>query len=200
MKTQKELKDLYMEIINAEVWPKSPKMQEFARKQVGYIIELSNGKIICLDKPSIEKDFCFGYGMYLRSTDEEEDRAFSMAQKAETDPSYFLEQNLRNLNLRIEQLRNVVDWQKEVYIYVNYCGQPADSDLVSYTITDIFEGPKLRPEYWKRYEGLQKIGEDDIQRIIHGLEEAKKAFEKRLNTYLKKYGLSKLNVWTYLVD
>lgn len=199
MRTQKELKDLYMEIVKAEVWPKSPKMQEFARKQVGYIIELSNGKIICVDKPSIKKDFCFGYGMYLRSTDEEEDIAFSMAQKAETDPSYFLEQNLRNLNLRIEQLRNVVDWQKEVYIYVNYCGQPADSDLVSYRITDTFEGPKLRPECW-RYEGLQKLGDEDIQRIINGLEEAKKAFEKRLNTYLKKYGLSKLNVWTYLVD
>ena len=55
MRTQKELKDLYMEIIKAEVWPKSPKMQEFARKQVGYIIELSNGKIICVDKPSIKK-------------------------------------------------------------------------------------------------------------------------------------------------
>ena len=181
MRTQKESKDLYMEIVKTEVWPKSPKMQEFARKQVGYIIELSSGKIICVDKPTIEKDFCFGYGMYLRSTDEEEDRAFSMAQKAET-------------------VRSVVDWLKEVYIYVNYCGQPADSNLVSYTITDTFEGPKLRPEYWKRYKGLQKIGEEDIQRIIHGLEEAKKAFEKRLNTYLKKYGLSKLNVWTYLVD
>lgn len=200
MKTQKELKDLYMEIIKAEVWPKSPKMQEFARKQVGYIIELSNGKIICVDKPSIKKDFCFGYGMYLRSTDEEEDIAFSMAQKAKTDPSYFLEQNLQNFNLRIEQLRSVVDWKKEVYIFANYCGQPADSSLVSYTITDIFEGPKLRPECWKRYEGLQKLGDEDIQRIINGLEEAKKAFEKRLNTYLKKYGLSKLNVWTYLVD
>lgn len=200
MRTQKELKDLYMEIIKAEVWPKSPKMQEFARKQVGYIIELANGKIICVDKPSIKKDFCFGYGMYLRSTDEEEDIAFSMAQKAETDPSYFLEQNLRNFNLRIEQLRSVVGWKKEVYIFANYCGQPADSSLVSYTITDIFEGPKLRPECWKRYEGLQKLGDEDIQRIINGLEEAKKAFEKRLNTYLKKYGLSKLNVWTYLVD
>lgn len=200
MKTQKELKDLYMEIVKAEVWPKSPKMQEFERKQVGYIIELSNGKIICLDKPSIEKDFCFGYGMYLRSTDEEANRAASMAQKAETDPSYFLEQNLQNFNLRIDQLRSVVGWQKEVYIYVKYYGQPEDSNLVSYIITDTFEGPKLRPEYWKRYKGLQKIGEEDIQRIIDGLEEAKKAFEKRLNTYLKKYGLSKLNVWTYLVD
>ncbi len=200
MKTQKELKDKYMEIVKTEVWPNSPKMQDFAKKQAGYIIELSNGKIICVDKPSIKKDFCFGYGMYLRSTDEEEDRAFSMAQKAETDPSYFLEQNLQNFNLRIDQLRSVVGWQKEVYIYVKCYGQPEDSNLVSYIITDTFEGPKLRPEYWKRYKGLQKIGEEDIQRIIDGLEEAKKAFEKRLNTYLKKYGLSKLNVWTYLVD
>ena len=31
-------------------------------------------------------------------------------------------------------------------------------------------------------------------------EEVKKAFIKRLNTYLKKYGLSKLHTWTYLVD
>ena len=47
---------------------------------------------------------------------------------------------------------------------------------------------------------LIEIGEADIQAIIDGLEVVKKQFEKRLNTYLKRYGLSKLNVWTYLRD
>ena len=28
----------------------------------------------------------------------------------------------------------------------------------------------------------------------------KENFEKRLHTYLKRYGLSKLHTWTYLVD
>ena len=49
MKTQKELKDLYMEIVKTEVWPNSLTMQEYSRKKAAYIVELSSGKIICLD-------------------------------------------------------------------------------------------------------------------------------------------------------
>lgn len=37
-----------------------------------------------------------------------------------------------------------------------------------------------------------KSGKMKIQKI--------KKFEKRLKTYLKRYGTSKLNIWTYLRD
>jgi hypothetical protein len=58
---------------------------------------------------------------------------------------------------------------------------------------------------WVRsYEAEGKKGEqltqDEINRIIEGFQEVKKAFTKRLNTYLKRYGLTKVHSWTYLSD
>ena len=41
---------------------------------------------------------------------------------------------------------------------------------------------------------------DDLKNILSVYEHEKAKFEKRLNTYLKKYGLSKLKTWSYLID
>lgn len=41
---------------------------------------------------------------------------------------------------------------------------------------------------------------DLLDALIKGYEVVKEQFIKRLNTYLKRYGLTKLNVWTYLSD
>ncbi len=203
MKTQKELKDLYMEIVKAEVWAKSPKMQEFERKQVGYIIELSNGKIICLDKPSIEKDFCFGYGIYGITTDEEMKAASAACRRAEEDVHYFKEKNLQNIDTEIRQIQEALasDFY-EVWVKPAYLGQPDDSKLVRYRILDDYESPdydKDEPD-GKGPNGMQKLCKADVERILDGLYERRKLFEKRLNTYLKRYGLSKVTTWTFLRD
>jgi hypothetical protein len=47
---------------------------------------------------------------------------------------------------------------------------------------------------------LKKCGKDEIEIIISGLEEVRKAFTKRIDTYLKKYGTSKVNAWSYICD
>ena len=62
MKNQKELKEKYMNIIKTEVWQNSERMQEYARKECEYVVELSNGNIIDIEKPRIEKKFLFRYG------------------------------------------------------------------------------------------------------------------------------------------
>lgn len=56
------------------------------------------------------------------------------------------------------------------------------------------------PEMWGNLEKVKKLDTDDIQRIIDGLQEVRKSFDKRLNTYLKRYGLSKINAWSYICD
>lgn len=57
--TQKELKEMYMNIIKTEVW-EDEHMQNFAKKQCAYVVQFSNGDIVDIEKPSIKKDFCFG--------------------------------------------------------------------------------------------------------------------------------------------
>ena len=48
---------------------------------------------------------------------------------------------------------------------------------------------------------IRKDIEEDFREVIgNRIEEVAKKFMKRLNTYLKRYGLEKLNVWTYCRD
>jgi hypothetical protein len=41
---------------------------------------------------------------------------------------------------------------------------------------------------------------EEIQLILDAYKEAAQAHEKKVNTYLKKYGTSKVNSWTYWRD
>lgn len=75
-------KELYMNDICS--FEKSERMREYYRKEFSGMCKFDDGAYIVFDKPSIETNFCFGYGMYLRSTDEEEKRASDMALPAAT--------------------------------------------------------------------------------------------------------------------
>ena len=100
-KEQKALKEKYMNIMVTEIYPNSVRMQEYARKKCEYVIELANGNIIDIDKPSIEKNFCFGYGMYARSTDEEVASAEACAEHAKTNTEYFIAENMKQVTENI---------------------------------------------------------------------------------------------------
>ena len=49
--TQKEMRKKSMQIVKTEVYPCSREMQEFSKRRCGYIVELTDGKIIRLYKP-----------------------------------------------------------------------------------------------------------------------------------------------------
>lgn len=187
--TQKELMEMYMRVIR-EYWS-NPRMQEYERKECSYIVDLSNGKIISIDKPRILKDFCFGYGMYGVCTEEEIERASKLAAIAMTDEKYFISKNMEEINNKIESLKTAY----KVYVYPKYYMQK-DDILVTYYCARSEWDLDMVPDKTK----LTEIRKEDIQKIIDGLEIVKQKFEKRLKTYLKRYGLSKLNVWTYLID
>ena len=199
MKTQKELKEKYMDIIKREVWS-DEHMQEFARKQCAYIVELSNGNIIDIDKPRIETNFCFGMGMYATYTQEEFEAAEELAENARKNVNYFISENMNQITEKIDSLKEALENKKEVYTYIHYTGQPDNSDLVDYSCVSISHNPEFEPYRWSNLKAVRKLSNEDIQAIIDGLNEVAKTFMKRLNTYLKKYGLEKLNVWTYCRD
>lgn len=60
--------------------------------------------------------------------------------------------------------------------------------------------PEFTPMRWINCKDIKKLGEDDIQKIIDGFKEVRKAFEKRIDTYLKRYGTTKVNSWSYICD
>lgn len=200
MKNQKELKEKYMNIIKAEVWQNDERMQEYSRKECEYVVELSNGNIIDIEKPRIEKNFCFGMGMYATYTQEEFEAAEELADNARKNVDYFISENMKQITDKIYYLKEALENKREVYTFLHYSGQPENSELVAYNCVRICDNPEYAPFRWYNLQAVKKLSSEDIQAIIDGLEEIAKKFMKRLNTYLKRYGLEKLNVWTYCRD
>jgi hypothetical protein len=48
--------------------------------------------------------------------------------------------------------------------------------------------------------GYTEFTEDEKQVILNALRYGRSLFEKRLDTYLKRYGVSKIHTWTYWAD
>ncbi len=199
MLSQKELKTKYMDIICKEIWQDSG-MQKYAEKQFYYAVELNNEDIFVIDRPSIKKDFCFGYGMYGCDTNNDHDRAAKLMHHAETNEQYFIDENMAEFNERISYLEKALDGKYEAYKYCSYIDQPSESKLKCYTTCNVCSNPEYEPYRWNNLKAVEKLTLDEIKALIDGYQEAKKMFMKRLQTYLKRYGLSKLNTWTYLRD
>lgn len=190
MKTQKELKQIYSDILASEVWKGDSKMVDFCLKEAAYIVELENGDIVVIEKPRIETRFCFGYSDSRYDT-EDYDRANDMAEHAKRSQEYFLEQNLDGINKTIGQMEGTIPSSFEWRLRVPYTGQPEGSKLKS-----------LGAYYWSDEHAKQfpEISGADLQRVIDGYKIVKADFEKRLNTYLKRYGMSKVKTWSYWQD
>lgn len=187
---QNEIKAKYMDIICKEVW-ETPSMQKFASDEYGYGVELADGDIAVIQKPRIKKDFCFGYGWCGVSTEEDQDRASDMVHHANTSENYFIEKNLEEIDRQLERL---YDPRMVAYKGIPYHGQPKDSKLKGiYFLWDI-DSDKAEEHEWV------KLTAEEIDAMIDGYKEITKMFRKRLNTYLKRYGLSKVNAWSYLRD
>lgn len=198
---QKILKSRFMDIIRTEVWKDSESMQKYAEKECCYhIVELENGDIYAYEKPRIETSFCFGYGMYGVSTDEDMDGASRMAHHARTNEDYFIKENLKDIETHITWLTKAYNGECEAYKYANYSGQPHGTKLKTYSVVSMWDNPENDPSRWARLTDVERLSQEEIDTLIKGWNKVSEMFTKRLNTYLKRYGLSKLNTWTYLRD
>lgn len=165
------------------IWKGDKSMIAYACHEISDCYETEKGFLILFETPSIKKDFCFGYDdMYT-----EQDSAEDMAAYARKNESYFIEKNLEEINRLIQSLEN----EEKVYARKSY------NDSVSLRSL-VFE------DYLRIYEFERKDCEELLAADVNGLIEMAKSekakLEKRLRTYLKRYGTSKLNIWTYYRD
>ena len=192
MATQKELKQRYAEILAADVWHNDQKMVDFCVKEAAYIVELENGDILKIEKPRIEKHFCFGYSDSRYDT-EDYDRANAMAAHAKQSIEYFIKENLKDINRMIDELEgNSQRSPRWVFrIRIPYSGQPENSKLKAMHVFQSWD------EQAQKYPVLEG---ENLRRVIEGYKIVRADFEKRLQTYLKRYGLSKVKSWSYWQD
>ena len=177
----------FMEEIK-KVWPNDEKMQEYCKKKCSGLFKSSGGHLVEFEKPSIETRFCFGYGYNGCSNGEDDKSARDMANYASTNEKYFIRENL-------EQFR---DWEEslqdqKVYLMEQYWR--AKTKMAFVRTEEYFDRMPV-----DRKLIVEELSEEDIEELKKVIENEKQKFIKRLNTYLKRYGLSKVHTWTYLRD
>ena len=185
----KEAVQEYLQEVNSKLYPDSFSMQEYCRKNCSDVFKSKSGYYVKFEKPTIKTQFCFGHGYCGITTEEETDRAFSMAEKARKDAEYFINENLEDLN---EQLK-LFESDEKLFLtnyYPNNKVKIASIKSARYFGMYSFDEKYIVAELDKEeIEQLKAIVNSEIEK-----------FTKRLNTYLKRYGLSKIHSWTYLVD
>ena len=177
--------DLLIEELR-KVWGNDISMINFCLSEIDILKRLPNGEIFTVGKEKIEKEFCFNYGFCGMSTIEDQEAAYKMADRAENDVNYFLEKNLRHLNKLIADIER--------------------GNIIFYSLPHYYGSEKYR-QYGIPYPGDQeifklgrRITDQEKEIYLSALKEEREKFKKRLATYLKKYGLSKVRAWAFLSD
>lgn len=184
----KELREQYRQA-QALRWGKDQKMIDYCCKTADIVYQV-RGYLADIEKPSIETSFCFGYGYCGVSTEEDMQDAARMADHARTNEDYFIAENLHGLNGYIEALGDdsyaaYMTGSNEL-VQLHFCRQwEAEqqkrwAENGNYTFIELSQGER------KEIAGYYGIEKD--------------RFTKRLRAYLKRYGLSKVQSWTYLSD
>ena len=165
------------------IWKGSKSMIAYACHKISDCYETEKGFLIEFETPTIKKDFCFGYDDWYTKQEDADD----MAEHARTNERYFIEKNLEEINSLIKSLEE----SEKVYARKSY------NDAVNLRSL-VFE------KYLRTYENERKDCEElsgaDVAGLIEMAKNERRKFEKRLGTYLKRYGTSKLNIWTYYRD
>ena len=179
---KKEVNAKFMEELKL-VWGKNQDMIDYCIKEAFEIVELDNGFIFDIKKPRIETSFCYGYGQFGMSTVDEEEGA---SEKARAVREF---ENFKNANIKdnFESLLKRIE--KGNYYMVQYTG---GKNLVGIANQSSW--------HFDMKDVVGEITDNDRAKIKEACDRAIKRFEKRLETYWKRYGSSKLRVWTYLVD
>ena len=175
----------------SKIWV-SEHMRSYCLKKVSNCVRTSFGGLIIFEKPKIETNFCFGY------SDLGQGQTYYEANEQEADfgEEQFLANNLADmqdaLNLFEGKEKDSSESTKHLYFARKY----GKSNIYSIVFLDEYD---VKVNAWM-YNGLTKATEEDLQKCYAAQKQEYEKFEKRLKSYLKRYGTKKLHTWTYWAD
>lgn len=177
----KESTDIYKKCLDE--FCKNISCASFYKKEHIGAVKLSNGWFILLKKTSIVNQFCF--------QDEGPEYEFykSLINSEENMKEYFISENIEGLERKIKEIKGNKD--DIILVRKNY----EDKD-----VCDVFVECEYERLYGYREAEKYIPTEEDKKNIINALIYQRDQFKKRLETYLKKYGTSKIKTWTYWAD
>ena len=189
----KEVRDLYATLENSYIEKYGD--DENSRKYVKWLkntyldslTKLTSGEIVEIEKPKIKTSFCFGYGFCGVSSQEQINEASDLAERARKSEKFFISEKLKQIDVQIKEAE---DETRNGYLF----GTGLDG---FYTVGFMSE---YKHSMYYGNKPHKVISADDRAGYIVALKKCKERFEKRLQTYLKRYGLSKIESWSYLCD
>ena len=175
-KGDKMNKELIKEYANTD-YPDNKSMNDYVKKGLFDVVQLSNGMLCGIGKQHINTRFCF--------RDEGPDYEFYKHLKENNDKmkQYFIQENIKTLDELVMTFQKL-DEEKIpcVYDYENGLCNPSW-------------------RYWHDKDNNHiDLSDEDRELILNMLRELHKVFYKRLETWWKKYGAEKLHTWTYWAD
>lgn len=177
----------------AKVWKNDEKMVKYCQNEISNAVKLSDGRVVVVKKQKLETSFCFGYSTCGQGGDYDE--ANDAAHVASTSEKYFRDQNLAYFKNTIDMLKGKKkkSWDRDAYLsHSIYSGTPINiHKVVGLYYCDFVE---------QRHGHYTEMSDADRKLVIAMYEEEMEKMNRRLDAYLKRYGLSKLNVWTYWRD
>lgn len=174
---------------------------DYHKKQLLLLAVLPNGDFLPIDKRPIETRFCFGESGY------DADEASAQAQTARTSEAYFKRENLKPFADMINELET---GDFVPYLTTKYWSGKADEIKSLHfcrtsEVCESFGGSCFLAEIGGKevtYQGQKRryLTEEEKAVIVSAYKEALKKHEKKVDAYLKRYGLSKVYSWTYWRD
>lgn len=195
-----------------KVYPKNAGMIKYCIGKTAGVVALKNNRYFTIEKKKIEKDFCFGYSL-SRYDSEDYDRANAAARHASKSTEYFVRQNMKAFTDVFECLDNSGYRNYMPVLYEHYYPEYGCPNLcalsfrrVGYILDDCGGSANLeeiKGTEKQEHNGGRKyyILTDEEKEIVRAAyKEAAAQHEKKVLAYLKRYGLSKVNTWTYWRD
>lgn len=178
----------------AHAWGDDKHMTDYCVKKTDTAVILSTGAIFTIDKRDIKTHFCFGYSTCGQG--EEYEAAERAKQHAAASLDYFRKENTTDSAEDLERVKNA----PYMYTYTHYIGDNAGAVVSVLTLDHPAE--YYREHYPQRLPFTEYHLANDADRaaIIAAYEEHHRKHCKKVENYLKRYGLSKIKTWTYWVD
>ncbi len=187
-----------------KVWGNDSRMINYCVNKTAQIAILPNDDIIAIEKQHIKKNFCFGENGY------DYDEAAACAQRARTSADYFKRENMQGYVRQIEELNNVLNHDDRYWLLfgISYHHQSEDCRLRNMQFAKDWEiidacGGSARldelpgKEITYRQQRCRIATDEEIRIVLNAVQLAAKEHEKKVDAYLKRYGTSKVNAWTY---
>lgn len=176
-----------------KIWDKDERMVKFCVGEVSGAVRLSNGGIAYVTKQKLDTLFCFGYSTCGQGGDYDE--ANEACRVASTSEDYFREKNTADLSRMLDYLKGKEEYCFDLYLIQNSCSSCGVINLYELTMLRHWEYEENKEHYH-----YSEITEEDRKVLIQLYEDELKTRNKRIDAYLKRYGLSKVRTWTYWQD